>query len=78
MRFDPGADAKSGNTIPVEQRRFGERFVHAENVTGFRASSNLAMACSTGPFQHLDPRNHPHKSPKSQKTLSNPTAIGNG
>jgi len=65
MGFDPRADAKSGNTIPVEQRRLGERFVHAENVTGFRAPLNRAMPYVPGQFRHLSPRIHPHKSPKS-------------
>jgi hypothetical protein len=41
MRFDPRARAKSGHAIAVEQRCFGERFFHAENVTGFNAPSNL-------------------------------------
>lgn len=41
MLFDPRARAKPGNAIAVEQRRLGERFFHAENVTGFNAPSNL-------------------------------------
>ena len=40
MLFDPRACGKPGNAIAVEQRRLGERFFHAENVTGFNTPSN--------------------------------------
>lgn len=41
MLFDPRTSAKPSHAIVVEQRRLGERFFHAENVTGFYAPSNL-------------------------------------
>jgi len=40
MLFDPRASAKPSHAIAVEQRRLGERFFHAENVTGFNAPLN--------------------------------------
>jgi len=61
MLFDPCASAKPGYAIAVEQRRFGERFFHAENVTGFNAPSNLEKSSCYQAFLPYPPSNSPTK-----------------
>jgi hypothetical protein len=59
MPFDPRASAKPGNAIAVEQRRFGERFFHARNVTSFPAPSNLKKPLCYQRFLPCKPANAP-------------------
>jgi len=67
MLFDPRTSAKPSHAIAVEQRRLGERFFHAENVTGFYAPSNLEKPLVIKRFFHIRLRIHPQNSAMSQK-----------
>jgi len=69
MLFDPRTSAKPGHAIAVKQRRLGERFFHAENVTGFYAPSNLEKSPVIRRFFHLRPRIYPQNSAMSHKEL---------
>jgi hypothetical protein len=66
MLFDPRTSAKPSHAIAVEQRRLGERFLHAENVTGFYAPSNLEKPLVIKRFFHIRLRIHPQNSAMSQ------------
>ena len=66
MLFDPRTSAKPSHSIAVEQRRPGERFFHAENVTGFYAPSNLEKSLVIRRFFHIRPRIHPQNSAMSR------------
>jgi hypothetical protein len=66
MLFDPRTSTKPSDAIAVEQRRLGERFFHAENVTGFYAPSNLEKSLVIRRFFHIRPRIHPQNSAMSQ------------
>jgi hypothetical protein len=59
MLFDPRTSAKPSHSIAVEQTRPGERFFHAENVTGFYAPSNLEKSSFIRRFFHIRLRIHP-------------------
>ena len=65
MLFDPRTSAKPGHAIAVKQRRLGERFFHAENVTGFYAPSNLEKSCFIRRFFHIRLQIHPQNSAMS-------------
>jgi len=66
MLFDPRTSTKPSDAIAVEQRRLGERFFHAENVTGFYAPSNLEKSLVIRRFFHIRPRIHPQNSAMSR------------
>ena len=59
MLFNPRTSAKPSHAIAVEQRRLGERFFHAGNVTGFYAPSNLEKPLVIKRFFHIRLRIHP-------------------
>jgi len=56
---------KVSDAIAVEQRRLGERFFHAENVTGFYAPSNLEKSLVIRCFSHIRLQVHPQNSAMS-------------
>jgi len=74
MLFDPRTSAKPSHAIAVEQRRLGERFFHAENVTGFYAPSNLEKSLVIRCFSHIRLQVHPQNSAMSLKKIVNTIA----